>query len=134
MKKASRRLPPHPRRRQSGRYSAESSERLGRQLSVSVILCAFFMIISFVGGSSPESLRARASELIGRNVLEDFTPQAGLRANIDEFVRCMFDYGDDEKDDGDTKIDEDMKKENEAPFTADGFSGDEESQQDPPPE
>ena len=90
MKKASRRLPPHPRRRQSGRYSAESSERLGRQLSVSVILCAFFMIISFVGGSSSESLRARASELIGRNVLEDFTPQEGLRANIDEFVRCMY--------------------------------------------
>ena len=92
------------------------------------------MIISFVGGSSSESLRARASELIGRNVLEDFTPQEGLRANIDEFVRCMFDYGDDEKDDGDTKIDEDMKKENEAPVSADGFSGDEESPQDPPPE
>lgn len=134
MKKASRRLPPHPRRRQSGRYSAESSERLGRQLSVSVILCVFFMIISFVGGSLSESLRARASELIGRNVLEDFSPQEGLRANIDEFVRCMFDYGDDEKDDGDTKIDEDMKKENEAPISADGFSGDEESPQDPPPE
>ena len=46
----------------------------------------------------------------------------------------MFDYGDDEKDDGDTKIDEDMKKENEAHVSADGFSGDEESQQDPPPE
>ena len=134
MKKASRSLPPHPRRRQSGRYSAESSERLGRQLSVSGILCAFFMIISFVGGSSPESLRARASEFIGRNVLEDFTPQEGLRANIDEFVRCMFDYGDDEKADRDAKIDEDMKNENEAPVSADGFSGDEESQQDPPPE
>ena len=92
------------------------------------------MIISFVGGSSPECLRVRASELIGRNVLEDFTPQEGLRANIDEFVRCMFDYGDDEKADGDAKIDEDMKNENEAPVSADGFSGDEESQQDPPPE
>ena len=46
----------------------------------------------------------------------------------------MFDYGDDEKADGDAKIDEDMKKENETPISADGFSGDEESQQDPPPE
>lgn len=70
--------------------------RLGNQLSLSVLLCVFFIAIASIGGTTAQKIRSKASDLIGRNALDDFQAGDNLKDNISEFVRCMFSYGDDE--------------------------------------
>ena len=70
--------------------------RLGNQLSLSVLLCVFFIAIASIGGTTAQKIRSKASDLIGRNALDDFQACDNLKDNIGEFVRCMFSYGDDD--------------------------------------
>ena len=80
--------------------------RLGNQLSISVLL--FFIAIACIGSSGTEKLRSKASELIGKNSLENFSADGSIRENITEFVKCMFFY----EEVPEEEITKDMQNEN----------------------
>ena len=82
--------------------------RLGNQLSISVLLCVFFIAIACIGSSGTEKLRSKASELIGKNSLENFSADGSIRENITEFVKCMFSY----EEVPEEEITKDMQNEN----------------------
>ena len=87
--------------------------RLGNQLSISVLLCVFFIAIACIGSSGTEKLRSKASELIGKNSLENFSADGSIRENITEFVKCMFSY----EELPEEEITKDMQNENAVTVT-----------------
>ena len=146
MKKRTYRRPnrsPSGYKQSSSGMNSASGTRLGNQLSVSLLLCVFFIASAITGGPTAEKIRLKTSELIGKNALENFQAREGITENISEFVRCMFDSGKEnenvtESDSAEDEIASDMLSEKDgdtaAQTPAQEPSSSSADTDDPPPE
>ncbi len=117
----------------SRRYSSKNRKkqagettRFGNQLSVSIILCVFVLILAFTDSSATKSLRDKTSALIGRNVMDEFEAGESLKENVAEFVRCMFSSEEDSSDiiNAEKIITDDIKNTSDEPLAAESAAED----------
>ncbi|MCD8036591.1 MAG: hypothetical protein LUE88_04305 [Clostridiales bacterium] len=117
----------------SRRYSSKNRKkqagetiRFGNQLSVSIILCVFVLILAFTDSSATKSLKDKTSALIGRNVMDEFEAGESLKENVIEFVRCMFSSEEDDSDviNAEKIITDDIKSTSDEPPAAESIAED----------
>ncbi|MDD5946062.1 MAG: hypothetical protein PUD43_10145 [Clostridia bacterium] len=115
------------------RRTEKKSSTLGNQLSAAAVLLAFIIILACSGGNKSSALRNTASELLGRNILNELEDKGTAKDNMAEFIRCMFSYPESSRKDAEEEITRDIR-ENERTVTAAEITDSEPAAEEEPPE